>query len=92
MHSPPFSVAVICTWGSAGAAYFENGISCQVAAEPVVEVVDTLGAGDSFIGGVIHAKCTGKTLGESVRFGCRVAERKISNFGFSHISGVSDVD
>lgn len=90
ISSPLFSAAVICSWGSDGPAYFENGISQQVAVKPVAEVVDTLGAGDSFIGGVIHAMCMGKTLGQSVEFGCRVAERKISNFGYSHISGISD--
>nr|XP_039254010.1 ketohexokinase-like isoform X1 [Styela clava] len=81
---------IVCTWGSSGAAFGINtvgDVSTMVPAIPPDRVVDTIGAGDSFIAGVIHARSQGHPLDKSVQFGCRVAEKKISNCGFDHMKG-----
>lgn len=82
---------VVCTWGSVGAAYASNdGSNSDALVDAIApeKVVDTIGAGDAFIGGVIHCRSRGYSLSESVRFGCRVSERKITNFGFDHVAGL----
>ncbi|PJE54609.1 sugar kinase [Marinomonas sp. BSi20584] len=61
---------VIVKLGSKG-AYFKtrNGESGIVAGFPVVKVVDTVGAGDSFAVGVISALLEGKTMEQAARRG-----------------------
>ena len=61
---------VIVKLGSKG-AYFKtrNGESGIVAGFPVVKVVDTVGAGDSFAVGVISALLDGKTIEQAARRG-----------------------
>ncbi len=82
----------VCGWGSLGAYSLWDD---QLLFEPAVKLAasdirDTIGAGDSFIGGYIHAflqGCNGhSTLAcvarEALRFACRTAERKIIRMGF----------
>ena len=79
---------VVCTWGAAGAAYGIAGNIGDVVMVPAVtptQVVDTLGAGDTFIGGLICGLIHGKTLGQSVKLGNQIASCKISECGYNHI-------
>lgn len=88
VHSMLPRASVVCAWGSAGAAFISAASdqkSKLVHAVSPAEVVDTLGAGDSFLAGVIHAMYQGLSLEESVKFGCRVAEKKITKHGFEHV-------
>ena len=59
LFNPFHRATVICAWGECGAAasYLENPESLCVVTSPAlanISVVDSLGAGDSFVAGVIH--------------------------------------
>jgi ribokinase len=62
------SVTVIVTLGAAGAAaYLGEGGGFSVGALPI-RPVDTVGAGDSFVGGFAAATDRGYTLSEALRY------------------------
>ena len=85
---------IVCAWGDSGAACGVTGNSDDVIMVPAAkpsQVVDTLGAGDTFLGGLLYALVHGKTLGSSVRFACDVAGHKVSAFGFDHIRNFKEV-
>ena len=64
---------VVCTLGADGAvAVDERMTRHRVAAEPV-EVLDTNGAGDAFMAGVLDATLSGAELPEALRAGARHA-------------------
>ncbi|MDO5722194.1 MAG: ribokinase [Actinomycetaceae bacterium] len=62
-----FGCAVITTLGSAGANVFSADTEVNVPAIPI-NVVDTTGAGDAFVGGLAHSLSLGSNLIEAVRF------------------------
>ncbi|XP_071491837.1 ketohexokinase-like [Diadema antillarum] len=73
----------ICAWGEKGAwGLEENGTIVHSKAYPPIRVVDTLGAGDTFNGGVLHALSIGKSLEEALKLGCQVAGQKVGQNGF----------
>ncbi|XP_032826538.1 ketohexokinase isoform X4 [Petromyzon marinus] len=74
---------LVCAWGEQGAA--ATGPSGEVACSPAFPpptLVDTLGAGDTFIAGVIAALSRGQSLQEALTFGCRVAGKKCGVQGY----------
>ena len=78
--------ALICPWGEKGAcAIGPNGKVIRCPAFSPAKVVDTLGAGDTFNGAVIHSLNKGDTLREAVTFGCRIAGQKCGQYGL-HLS------
>lgn len=67
---------VVLTKGGAGAmACTSSGIELEVPA-PVVDVVDTVGAGDSFMSGLIDALWTANLLGLERREGLRAIDEE----------------
>ena len=80
---------IICPWGEHGAAAAErldDGWKfCQCKATNLKRVVDTLGAGDTFIAGVISSLVTGKTIKSSIEYGCLLAGRKCAQIGFDNL-------
>uniref|UniRef100_S4R659 Ketohexokinase n=1 Tax=Petromyzon marinus TaxID=7757 RepID=S4R659_PETMA len=80
------SGVLVCAWGEQGAA--ATGPSGEVACSPAFPpptLVDTLGAGDTFIAGVIAALSRvwpGQSLQEALTFGCRVAGKKCGVQGY----------
>lgn len=46
------------------------------------QVVDTLGAGDTFNAGLIHALSNGLSLENAVNFGCKLAGSKCGMLGY----------
>ena len=56
VHQVPNAVGILVTQGERGCAYDVAGFSGQVPA-PQVAVIDTTGAGDAFVAGVIHQLC-----------------------------------
>jgi ketohexokinase len=48
-----------------------------------VKVVDTLGAGDVFNAGLVHALATGQLLEEALQYAVKMAGRKVAQRGLS---------
>jgi ribokinase len=65
--------AVIVTAGSLGAFLAERGASVAQIPAPAVEVVDTTGAGDAFVGALAARIREGARLAEAVPFAVRAA-------------------
>ncbi|XP_037089384.1 ketohexokinase-like isoform X2 [Pollicipes pollicipes] len=81
-RTPPGSV-LICPWGEVGAAAcLPDGsvVSCDAHSPP--SVVDTLGAGDTFIAAAIWRLRRGDDVLSAVRAACRVAGVKVGVRGF----------
>ncbi|KAH8380441.1 hypothetical protein KR009_010690 [Drosophila setifemur] len=81
---------IICPWGSGGAVLLDaSGNFQEVPAHKPEKVVDTLGAGDSFMAGFIYGTLVGQHgLKDAVDFANRVASHKISGFGYDHIASL----
>ncbi len=68
LHGLPGVVAV--TWGSRGAGLFRDGSRLATAEPPEVSVVDTTGAGDTFVGALTVALLEGMGQREALAFAC----------------------
>lgn len=80
---------IICPWGSKTSDYltaaYEYG---SIPAENIINIVDTLGAGDTFVASVIYAMAIKKlSTKASVEFANRVAAFKIQHRGYDDIAG-----
>ncbi len=74
---------VVAAWGEDGA--YGMAVSGEVShapAQPPAQVVDTLGAGDTFNAGMIHALLDHLQLSGALENGCRLAGRKCGGQGF----------
>ena len=71
---------VIITMGSAGAFLLANG-EHEIIPAPVVEVVDTTAAGDTFNGALVVALFEGKTVREAIAFANKVAAISVTRLG-----------
>lgn len=73
----------VCAWGEHGAyGLAPDGGLRHSPAFPPPKVVDTLGAGDTFNAGLIHARLAGRGLADSLRSACRLAGDKVGRRGF----------
>lgn len=71
-----------CTWGELGAFGLDHdGNTYHSPAFPPPQVVDTLGAGDTFNAGIIDALSRNENLQQALSNGCRIAGRKCGNEG-----------
>lgn len=70
----------VVTRGSRGACASDGIKSCSVEAEPV-DVIDTTGAGDSFIAGFLAAFKSGADIRTSLERGCRTAATTCAHIG-----------
>jgi sugar/nucleoside kinase (ribokinase family) len=67
---------VIVKLGADGAYFDDIDIGCgRVAAFPVAEVIDTVGAGDGFLVGVTSALLEGRSLADAARRGAWIGAR-----------------
>jgi sugar/nucleoside kinase (ribokinase family) len=84
---------LICPWGDVGAAAFSQGTTIEVPALTGIKVIDTLGAGDTFIAGIIgylwkHGwTCAGSStditvVRSALEFGCLIAGHKCTMRGY----------
>ncbi|KAG0264812.1 hypothetical protein DFQ27_001010 [Actinomortierella ambigua] len=82
------TATLFCTWGARGAVglHIESGTKFGARAGPVAEVVDTIGAGDTFLAGIILALgVRGYDIGRGMRFACHLASRKCGQRGFKNL-------
>jgi len=61
---------VAITWGSRGAGLFRDGVRLAMAEPPEVEVVDTTGAGDTFVAALTVALLEGRGQAAALAFAC----------------------
>jgi ketohexokinase len=82
----------VCTWGDQGAfAIDEQGNLYHSPAVPPPKVVDTLGAGDAFNAGMIHARLQGLELSAAMKSACELAGRKCGQRGL-HGLGATETE
>ena len=72
---------LVVTRGSKGALAMQGGVRAEVPAEPVVRVVDTTGAGDTFTSGFLAGQLQGKSLADSLTMGAVCAAECIGHYG-----------
>ena len=73
---------LICAWGSDGAYALEtDGTLLHSPAYPPPQVVDTLGAGDTFNAGIIDSLCQQSNLAIALNHACRLAGQKCGHLG-----------
>ena len=66
----PKSGLVIVTAGAKEVVAYQNGVAVANSQPPQVEALDTVGAGDTFVGAFIVAYASGKSVGESLDLAC----------------------
>lgn len=75
---------VFCAWGERGACVMTKEKELFYCPAVVPDrVIDTLGAGDTFIAGCISRLSKGGSCEEALKFGCRVAGAKCCVKGFA---------
>lgn len=73
---------LVLPWGDQGAWAMQGDRLLHSPAFPPSEVVDTLGAGDTFNAGLIHAMLSGRSIEQALEDACRLAGRKVGQAGF----------
>lgn len=76
-----------CTWGKDGAwaTNQQRTIFHSEAFEPE-QVIDTLGAGDTFNAGFIHQLVNNAEIQSALTYACRLAGHKCGQIGFDHLT------
>jgi ketohexokinase len=92
-------VILVCTWGAQGAAAVKldeesdkhEWARCSETwhppGEPDARVVDTIGAGDTFIAGMLFSLThhSETTLEQKLRYAVQIASRKVYQDGFDRL-------
>lgn len=83
-----YTKAFICAWGDAGVFYLDLTNSVGVEYIPAnkrrqTPVVESIGAGDSFIGASIAALASGLKLSKALHLACEIATIKCFQRGFT---------
>jgi ketohexokinase len=78
------SPILFCTWGSKGATSYHDGTVGFAHPPFSIKVVDPVGAGDTFIAGVLYALAVrpGTDVGKALQLGIIVAGEKVRREGF----------
>ena len=66
----PKSGLVIVTAGAKEVVAYQNGVAVANSQPPQVEALDTVGAGDTFVGAFMVAYASGKSVSESLDLAC----------------------
>jgi ketohexokinase len=74
-----------CAWGEQGAYAIDQSGKLVFVAAPPTEVVDSVGAGDVFNAGLIHALSGGALLAEALELAVNLASKKV---GQTSIAGL----
>lgn len=80
---------VICPWGTDGASALdaENNYMESLSFPPE-NAIDSLGAGDTFVGATLYALNKELSLQKSIEFGCRIAGAKVGFYGYDGVKGI----
>jgi ketohexokinase len=90
----------VCTWGELGAAVCvpspnsadaDTFTVTSVPAYPPLEIVDTIGAGDTFLASTLYGVASGLPLATAADFGCRVAGVKCGQIGYVALDRMKSV-
>lgn len=76
---------LVCTWGEQGAYALQDIQLFHAPALKVSPIVDTIGAGDTFNAGFIHARLNNDDVQTALEKACALAAKKISLDGFDGI-------
>ncbi len=80
------SADLLCTWGDQGAWCLpRDGELIHEPAVPVARVIDTVGAGDTFVAGMIHARLHASPWPAALAAANGLAARKCAQFGFADL-------
>ena len=86
LRTLPQNTVASCTWGQQGAcAINADGQLLHSEAFPPSQVIDTLGAGDSFNAGMIHRLMNNDDLQSALTFSCQLAGHKCGQQGFANL-------
>jgi len=80
---------LICSWGEQGCYYRQGATGSTLEhaeAEPVSRVMDSIGAGDTFIAGFLHQWWRSHDLRASAEFANILAAKKCEQIGFEGLS------
>jgi len=81
------NAARVLAWGEAGAyALARDGRMIRSPAYPPAQLIDTLGAGDTFNAGIIDALLRGIALEDALHRACRLAGRKCGHEGLDFLA------
>jgi ketohexokinase len=82
MHRQIPTADHVCTWGSDGAyGVFHTGEQQHASPKRIDRVVDTIGAGDTFAAGLIHARLEKRNYADSLKAACELAGKKCGQQG-----------
>ncbi len=79
------SAKLVCAWGESGACALDGKQELHSPAFPPPQLVDTLGAGDSFNAGLIDSLLSGRELGAALESACRLAGQKCGHQGLDFL-------
>ena len=78
--------------GKNGSYFFDKQNNFSVKAFPVDKVIDTTGAGDAYIGGVLMGKMNGKNILDSMKVGAVTASFCIEGIGMDGLLKINDAE
>ena len=78
--------------GKNGSYFFNSSESFSIKAFPVNNVVDTTGAGDAYIGGILMGKMNGMNMIDSMRMGAVTASFCIEGVGIEGLLKINDTE
>ena len=85
LQSLPPTISASCTWGQLGAWAINNATIVHSPSQPPANIIDTLGAGDTFNAGLISALLQQKTIKQALTQACQLAGRKCGQLGFANL-------
>lgn len=86
-NSPNKQKTIVVTDGANPVCYYQgnsSGVESDIVNVPKVtveEIIDTTGAGDSFVAGFVYALMDGKPIRECIEVGCEISARVIKVIG-----------
>lgn len=77
---------ISCSWGDQGAWLYDKQQIIHQPAIPVAQVIDSLGAGDTFNAGLISQLAQNIAPADALAFACELAANKCTQTGFSDLT------